>query len=313
MQGLFKLAVWLLFLLTGLGFLGQIHWVFELIAPFRLQFFALFVVATLGYGTVGDRQLFFAAFMGAIINGWLVLPVFFAQPVIDATQPTHAITLVQMNLSTRNIQHQRAVRTMLDLQADVVALEEVSALWRQALAESAALQQRLPYHYHAVNSQTSIYSRYPLGQVAVHKTGSGYPVDNVLTASVQVPNAPFTLMVAHPPHPTSAMENWRQLVMFTYLIANKRQWPSPFVLAGDLNTTPWSHHYQALLRQMTLQDSRAGFGVNPTWPERLWPLRIPIDHVLVSKDIAVLDTQVGMATGSDHLPLVVKLALPKKR
>jgi endonuclease/exonuclease/phosphatase (EEP) superfamily protein YafD len=308
MNGLLKLAAWVLFMLTGLGFLGQLHWVFELIAPFRLQYFSLLLLLSLYFGTRGDRQLFFVAFMAAIINGWLVLPVFFeAAPAPRAKG--HQLRLVQMNLSTRNTRHTQAIRVIESLKPDVLALEEVSADWRQALNTSKTLKKLLPYKAQSVDSQTSLYSRYPIRDIKIHQVNPKYPVDNLLSAKISLPSQRLTVLVAHPPHPTSAQENWRQIVVFSYMIAHEAHFKAPFVLAGDLNTTPWSHHFQALIRQMHLLDSRAGFGIHPTWPDKVWLLRIPIDHVLVSPDIMVNQHEVAMSTGSDHLPIVVDLVI----
>jgi endonuclease/exonuclease/phosphatase (EEP) superfamily protein YafD len=306
MNGLLKLMTWVLFLLTGLGFLGQLHWVFELIAPFRTQYFCLLLLLALYFGTRGDRQLFFVAFMAAVINGWVVLPVFFESTPATASAPT--LRVVQMNLSTRNTRYAQALKVITTLKPDILTLEEVSADWRTALKQNQWLTRNLPYKAQSVDSQTSLYSRFPLKHITIHRVNSKYPVDSLISAQALLPKGRLTVVVGHPPHPTSAQENWRQIVVFSYLIGHKAAFPAPLVVAGDLNATPWSHHFQALLRQMALQDSRAGFGIHPTWPDRFWPLRIPIDHVLVSQDVAVLNHDVGPSTGSDHLPIVVELA-----
>ena len=61
-------------------------------------------------------------------------------------------------------------------------------------------------------------------------------------------------------------------------------------------------------------------GLAPTWPVlqpfgssvcRLCFPQLPLDHVLVGTGIGVLATRVGPPLGSDHLPLIVDLALPQ--
>ena len=84
----------------------------------------------------------------------------------------------------------------------------------------------------------------------------------------------------------------------------------PVVLVGDLNTTPWSQHFAQLLSEPRFRSVREGFGWLPTWPAMLPPfLRIPIDHCLVTSELDVLALDLGHNVGSDHLPLVVTLAL----
>ena len=58
-------------------------------------------------------------------------------------------------------------------------------------------------------------------------------------------------------------------------------------------------------------DTRAGFGVQPTFPASSWLVRIPIDHVLVSCSVGVTERRVERDVGSDHLPVVVDLKLPR--
>jgi endonuclease/exonuclease/phosphatase (EEP) superfamily protein YafD len=81
---------------------------------------------------------------------------------------------------------------------------------------------------------------------------------------------------------------------------------------GDLNATPWSYYFQRLVRESGLTDSSKGRGIHATWPAGLFPLRIPIDHCLLSPEIGVINKMTGNNVGSDHLPVVVDLQLPAK-
>ena len=83
----------------------------------------------------------------------------------------------------------------------------------------------------------------------------------------------------------------------------------PKILLGDLNITPWSYFFGRLLRTANLRDPSVGIGFKTTWPVGQILLRIPIDHCLVSPEIAVEDRRVGTDVGSDHFPLVVDFAL----
>ena len=82
--------------------------------------------------------------------------------------------------------------------------------------------------------------------------------------------------------------------------------PNPVMVLGDLNATSWTPYFAELILAGGLSDSRRGFGVASTWPGFMpLPLRIPIDHCLVSREIGVRERRVGQPVGSDHRPIVV--------
>jgi endonuclease/exonuclease/phosphatase (EEP) superfamily protein YafD len=82
----------------------------------------------------------------------------------------------------------------------------------------------------------------------------------------------------------------------------------PFVIAGDLNATPWSRAYRLL------PGKRVG---NPKWETTYrrigsWnPLlfALTIDHFLISPQIVVTEYEVGPDTGSNHRPLFTAFRL----
>jgi endonuclease/exonuclease/phosphatase family metal-dependent hydrolase len=84
---------------------------------------------------------------------------------------------------------------------------------------------------------------------------------------------------------------------------------------GDLNSTEASPHFQRLLTNGRLSDTRAGRGWFPTWraylPELRWPLlglRLPLDHVLTGPALTSLARNTGPDLGSDHLPASARIA-----
>ena len=83
---------------------------------------------------------------------------------------------------------------------------------------------------------------------------------------------------------------------------------------GDLNVTMWSPFYRSLAKISGLNNARQGFGILPTQSAILPQYAIfsaPIDHCLISQEIKVKDFRVADNIGSDHLPIVAELLLPR--
>ena len=85
-----------------------------------------------------------------------------------------------------------------------------------------------------------------------------------------------------------------------------RRIDGPLVLAGNLNTSPWS---QCVPQARGLATGLAPAAtLMPSWPA--WPLALPqfaLDHIFVSAELAVAAAGTGPAVGSDHLPVWAQL------
>ena len=71
----------------------------------------------------------------------------------------------------------------------------------------------------------------------------------------------------------------------------------------------WSPFYKNMVKTAKRRNARSGFGILPTLPTFLPLAYIPIDHFLVSKEIAVLKIHTGRNVGWDHLPLITDLVI----
>jgi endonuclease/exonuclease/phosphatase family metal-dependent hydrolase len=84
----------------------------------------------------------------------------------------------------------------------------------------------------------------------------------------------------------------------------------PLVVAGDFNMPSDDATMAALRSDFQFAFESAGWGYGYTRPARLpW---VRIDHVLASHEWAVTGCRVGPHVGSDHLPMVAELVLPRQ-
>jgi len=83
----------------------------------------------------------------------------------------------------------------------------------------------------------------------------------------------------------------------------------PAILSGDFNCVPWSQYFARLEKDSGMRNSGRGLLPELTWTGDLPPFaRIPIDHILVSPQVATQSHEQLRAIGSDHYPIFVKLS-----
>ena len=189
---------------------------------------------------------------------------------------------------------------------DFIVLLEVNKTWMRSL-------QRLLSYYSYTQSRSQekydivLLSRIPFEDAAVEIIGkAGLPS---VIARFDIDGQRLNLIGTHPYSPTSGVRaeyRNQQLAELAKFVSDQE---GSTVLLGDLNTTPWSPFFKDFLSSSGLRDSREGFGLQPTWPVRFLPARVPIDHCLVSSNVVVHDREIGPDIGSDHYPVVVDFSL----
>ncbi|MCA9569498.1 MAG: endonuclease/exonuclease/phosphatase family protein, partial [Myxococcales bacterium] len=215
----------------------------------------------------------------------------------------HTLDVALLNVHARNPEH-AALRAWVDgTGADVVVLVEVTPGLVHALEGAYPHAVVVPHDDDEFG--VGVWSRFPLGQV-VEERPHGYVSTVQLT--VDADGAPLRLGVLHAPPPLSPGLVSERADVLAGVAGGLRAHGGPSVLLGDLNLTPWSPHLRHLRVVARLEDGAAGFGPAPTWPAFAGPLGIPIDHVLVSPEVAVLGYTTATAPGSDHRAVLARLS-----
>ncbi|MFP4502982.1 MAG: endonuclease/exonuclease/phosphatase family protein [Candidatus Hydrogenedentota bacterium] len=197
---------------------------------------------------------------------------------------------------------------------DLVLLQEADARWREALAP---LEDDYPIHaiiprYPKGDPALGMYSRIPTGPFK-RLAEEGIPA---VEFSIEVAARQVQLLNIHmasPWSPGRARRHKAQLkALARYLAEKAGNKASPLILTGDLNSSYYAPLYRMLIRKSGLNGSQMAWGLLGTWPSFLPPpLRIALDHTLVTPGIQIVNCRIGAGVGSDHKPLIVDLYVPE--
>jgi endonuclease/exonuclease/phosphatase (EEP) superfamily protein YafD len=294
----------LLGIATVLGYLDRLSWFFELGTFFRLQYAILLLALGLLAFARRDGMAAVAAALLAALNLATVAPHFSSRstlPVLGSGR----VEIGFANVDVSNHDHRGVEAYLHALDADMVGITELSPAWRDALA---GVLRHYPYRIlHVENDAYGIglYSKRPL-----HGSIVRFPADGPATvvARFALAGKTVTLVVTHPHTPFGPHAGGLHQQQLRALGRARADWSARALVCGDLNTPPWSGPLRSLMHTAKLADSHRGYGYESSWPTWAWPLRVPIDNCLVSPGLAVVHRERGPKLGSDHFPLVVRLA-----
>jgi len=276
----------------------------QLFTHFKLQYLVISVLLCVALALHSQPVYVGGLLLAVGLNASLVIPWYVAD---SAHQGDTQLKVLHANILSSNTEYQRLFDLLDAEEPDVVLLQEVSSEWLVALEP---LRKNYPYSYAEAregNFGIALFSRVPLTSVShVDSRPLGYPT---VTATMDVNGTVLHLLGTHPMIPLGKQyysDRNEQLASIAELFEGH---DDSKILIGDLNTSMWDIHYRALEEETGLRNARTGFGIVPTWPTFMPFAMIPIDHVLVSDDVSVVEMRAGPRIGSDHLPLIVTIAL----
>lgn len=290
-------------------FVASWHWTLDLLACFPVQAGAWLLLC--GSVLLAARQprrglaLLAAAALAAssCVPAWWRSP-----PAGDPQGPT--VRVLSLNLLRGNeASLARALAVVAQHDPDVLFCSEVTPGWL------AGLDRALPHLPHrcvqadAGYFGVALFSRWPLRDAAVLPLGFHWAP--AVRAVVTTPGGALGVLGVHTPRPGDGRRCAERDAALAALPAVLAPLPPLRVVMGDCNATPWNHAFVAMLATTGLRQASDG-GHWPTWSSTLpWPLRVPIDHVLVGDGLGVAAFGVGEDFGSDHLPVAATVRLPR--
>lgn len=286
------------------------HWTLDLLACFVVQAMlaltlaAIVLLAARRWRAAALPSVFAAIAAAAVLPAWLRSPPASTGDALPAR-------VLSLNLERGNeAGAARALAAIRERDPDVLFCCELTPEWWKALEPGVA---HLPHRLVQADDGyfgIALFSRWPLAQAAAIPLGCDWAP--AARAIVATPAGPLGVLGVHTPRPGGARRNAERDRALAAIPAALAPLPARRVVLGDCNATPWNDAFRSLLASADLRSARDGSWL-PTWTTSFpWPLRIPIDHVLVSAGIGVAACDAGPEFGSDHLPLSAVLRLPRE-
>jgi len=218
-----------------------------------------------------------------------------------------AVRVVFANILKSNDDVGRFAAWIRDSDADVVVATEVLPRHVEQMAGPMA-----DYPFRKLEPRGHpfgmvVYSRHPISDESVTRlVDSAGPASAPVMVTVDVDTPAGTLHIAglHVFPPVTPHRFARRNEQFGVAADILAEVETPRIVVGDFNATPWSAGLRAFLSETGLH----GFNTRATWPVWFGFAGIPIDHAFASVDLRILDIETGPDIGSDHRPVIVKVA-----
>jgi len=291
-------------LATVLAFFGSTWWLFDFAANFRAHLAVVLLIVALGYALLYSKAtaLFFLLMAG--VNAIVILPLYIGSPA-PATG-TDNLTVVSFNVDQKASIRDSAYGWFNTIDPDIVVLTEATEAWIQPSENSGP--------YHTLNDLPidrtfgiAVMARENLDVELIQVTQVR---DSLVRIVASIGDQPIVIYAVQSRASSNEKDAALQQEYFAEVASLARQETDPTIIVGDFQSSPWSHTFKSLLTDAHLVDSLIGFGIQTTWPANQWAFfRLPFDNLVHSEDLTTVDRYLGPAFGTDHLPIVVTLAM----
>lgn len=291
------------------GFFPDWHWMLGWYSHPRPHFLLASLLAFIWLIWQQKRSWSLIALLGILINGAVIAPFFLNQPMTTQARDNE-FSILHLNTN----QGGADLAVLASYPADIIFLQEVTPELEARFSEELPNYEVAISHPLTTTQGIAMLINRSAGIETNFHTIRNLPWYNyrpLITTKLELNGQRVHLMSLHasrPHHDHADAFQWLELDMAAQWSKIEQDFGHEVIMIGDLNLTPWSVRYKRFLAASHTKDSMLGFGIQNSWAEVVpqW-LGLPIDHVVVSDGLVVLERKTAPVMGSDHGLLFVKI------
>ncbi|MEM9357270.1 MAG: endonuclease/exonuclease/phosphatase family protein, partial [Pseudomonadota bacterium] len=233
------------------------------------------------------------------INATLLFYPVLTNPIARTPAKEKPVKLISLNVWQANQEIERIAAFLETENADIVLLQEMHR--DHLMAISDRLRKQYPFIHICQCRNLVLLSRYPW-QVAGGNQSTRLKPAMIWARFARPGRGTFRVVGVHtvaPHYPTIHTQQMRWLA--EELSSSER-----LIIGGDFNATPWSTQ---LMRMASNNNLQRAMTFAWSWPSIIYPL-ILIDNFFVSNLLLIRSSRIGPDVGSDHRPVIVRVAIP---
>jgi len=308
----FYIASFWVFLSTLMSLSSSFNWFFALFSHFHPQIFLASLILAVVYFIKGRTELAGIFCVCAFIHGWILASSVelkpWSSPYVQK-KDTVPIRVLALNLHQDESTLRPTAKIIEEEKPTLILLTELPKNHKTFLS---SLKEAYPY----VSAQAPVgpfdvflLSRWPIKKSTVEHNSSFLPILKAEICTPEQPSRCFSLAGLHSPTPFFSGSTLQEHMFNRLAHVSQEHQHSPFIIMGDLNSTPWSPLFRSLLTRSEMHSSAVGRSWQTTWFSRNPLLGLHIDHILINKHVESRAWWVGPNVGSDHYPVLADLEL----
>lgn len=297
-----EVLVYITLATTILGYFSKFNFLFDICSQFRMQYL-LFGLILLVYCIIKKRK----TVTGLLIVCIVVLNLFSVLGSVKVNDNTkkQGFTIEVVNVLRENQKYDTVRNEINGNSPDIVVIQELDDKWSEELQP---VKENYPFMYEISRDDgfgIALYSKIHITEI--RKLNVGMLDIPAISAFCDYRGKVFEIICVHTTPPTNQtyFKNTQKITqdLADYIAENGHN----AIIAGDFNTSHYSYNYKNFIKTSKMKDLSSIF--HPTWPTfLLFPFRITLDHIFITKSFAVRDYAVGKNIGSDHLPIWAEIS-----